>query len=524
MRQHKVRLDDGSEISLDVQAIKDWYAQGLLKRDSPVLKPGAKQWLPLNRALDLPSGRRDAAASRAAVSDAQAQVAPGLAWPTVLAGILLLCAGILGGFFWWRPERWLPDLDPAPWREIALGFVAAGLLLVRGWDWGRRIVRVLALVAALCVLPLGVILALKGVRFGPAYFVLGAGIVVMIGLMLLLAGGASWIKAAAALVLILGGGWGVGRYGLVVESDAQRKVREALVAEMTWSDPALGLRLDLPEGWRRLRPDQTAIAVPTTARLVLARPRRDGFAYLTAEESPRGVLNADDYLERVLAQRRATIPELATAGRHEATVGGLAGRGATVFRQLGGQRVRDVSVVWRHGFTWFALAAWAPDDGQAAAGLPLEALRSGFTHAPGPARRLAAAVEAVTRELRLLSPVSAELVVRAQGAQPLAPEATRRQAFRLASLGLGTLSVDETAELGALTDALQADIAPKERTRLAAYLDKLRTDQPTGPDEDREMGLLLNRGLLQLPSARLSRLQDLYAKAIAAGLRSEART
>ncbi len=53
MARYKVRLDDGSEINLELQAVKDWYTQGLLTRDSPVLKPGSSQWVPLVRALQL---------------------------------------------------------------------------------------------------------------------------------------------------------------------------------------------------------------------------------------------------------------------------------------------------------------------------------------------------------------------------------------------------------------------------------------------------------------------------------------
>jgi hypothetical protein len=55
MARYKVRLDDGSEIVLELQAVKDWYTQGLLTRDSPVLRPGSSQWLPLVRALNLVS-------------------------------------------------------------------------------------------------------------------------------------------------------------------------------------------------------------------------------------------------------------------------------------------------------------------------------------------------------------------------------------------------------------------------------------------------------------------------------------
>ncbi len=521
MRQHKVRLDDGSEIALDLQAVKDWYAQGLLKRDSPVLKPGAKQWLPLDRALDLPSARRQAAAHAAAAAGVVEQRrlrAP--AWRTVAAGILLLCAGTLGGFFWLRPERWLADLDPTPWRELSLGLVAAGLSLLRGWEWGRRSVRSLALVGALAVLPLGVILALKGVRFGPAFFVLAAVGALFLGFFLLLARSAApWWRVTPSLLLILAGGWSIGRFGLVTETAEQRQVREALLADEAYADPAFGFRIVLRDGWRRLRPEQAAVTVPAAARVVLARPRSGGFAYLTAEDSPRGVLGPDDYLQRVLAERRASIPELAAVGRHEVTIGGLSGRGATAYRQAGGERVRDVTAVWRNGWTWFALVAWVPDDGRASAGRPLAALQAGFSHTPEPAQRLAQAVEAVTHDVPLLSPASAELLLRAGAARSPTPEQAVRQAIRLAALGAGALPIEETAELAALSAGLQARLASRDRGRVVAYLDKLRADQPTTPEEDHELTQLLKRGLLQLPSEQLTRLQDLYAKAIAAGLR-----
>jgi hypothetical protein len=515
MRQHKVRLDDGSEIPLDLQKLKDWYAQGLLRRDSPVLRPGAKQWLPLNRALDLPSARRQPAPG----GTPEPRTVRAKPWRTLAASLLLLVAGAGGGYFWWRPERWLPALDPTPWREISLGLVAAGLLLVRGWEWGRRIVRTLALAAALATLPLGVILALKSARLGAAFLVLAAAALFAVGLFLLLAGRGSWLKAAAGLLFALGGGFGALDFGLVSESDEERRVREALLADEVYADPALGIRLELREGWRRLRPDQGAVSVPPAARVVLARPRQGGFAYLTAEDSPRGVLSADDHLQRVLAERLAAMPELTSAGRHEVTVGGLAGRGATSYRTAAGQRVRDVTAVWRHGWTWFALVAWVPDGGQSAAGRPLAALHGAFSHAPGPAQRLAQAVEAATRAVPLLSPAAAELLVRSRTAEALAPEQALRHTLRLAAAGLGSLPGDEAAELAALGEAVQQGFTARERTSFGGYLDRLRSDLPTSSEEDRAMGELLRRGLLQLPSARLARLQDLYAKALAAALK-----
>jgi hypothetical protein len=520
MRRHKVRLDDGSEIDLDVQAIKDWYAQGLLKRDSPVLKPGAKQWLPLNRALDLPSGRREAAEARARVVEAEAEAetaAPRPAWPLRLAGALLLCAAAGAAFFWWQPWRWLADLEETPWRHVALGLSAAGLLLLPGWPFTRLVVRILALVAALLAPPAAVILAVQGLRFGPAYIVLGSAAAALLGIFVLL-GGASWQRTLLSLLLVLGGGFGIHRYGLVTESDEERKVREALLPDAAWTDASLGVRLELPAGWRRLRPDQTAVAVPAEARIVLARPRQGGFAYLSAEAGPRGVLRLEDHLERAVRARSGAAPELAAAGRHATTVGGLSGLGVNAFRTAGGRRMGETCVVWRHGFAWFTLVAWASDEVRGGAVRPLDALRTAIGHTPEPAQRLAQAVESASRDLPLVSPAAAELVIRALGRPPEAPEAVLRESLRLAALGRGTLSVDETADLASLTDAVAAALAPKERPGLVAYLQ----GGAEGPasEEDRQMAPLLKRALLQLPSDRLARLQDLYAKAIAAGMRA----
>src|SRR5262245_35800643 len=45
MAGYKVRIADGSEIGpLDLAALRTWYAQGLIDRDSPVLTPGSKRW------------------------------------------------------------------------------------------------------------------------------------------------------------------------------------------------------------------------------------------------------------------------------------------------------------------------------------------------------------------------------------------------------------------------------------------------------------------------------------------------
>lgn len=522
---YKVRLDDGSEIDLDLQAVKDWRTQGLLKRDSPVLKPGSKRWLPLHQALELQDLRSTTQKKAAALKKGEPVREPPRpraierqTWRTILAGALLLAAAIGAGFFWLRPERWLPSLDRAPWREIALGFVVAGLLLVRGWEWGRRIVRVLALAAAFVLFPLAGLAIVEGVR-GRALVVLAAAWLMLSGLFALLSG--SWLskmQAAGSILLVLAGAGGVGYLGLVEESEEQKRVREFLASERSFTDAELGLTLEVPEPWRLLRRGQGAVTVPAEARAVLARPRRGGFAYLLAATAPRGIVSVDDYLNRILLERAQAQPAIGGGGRHEVTIGGIQGRGATTFVDEGGVRVRDETAAWRNGWTYFALVAWLPDDGSPGPRRDLEALQSNFSFTQTMARLIEQSVDSLSREVPLLSRATAETLIRASTAQSMAPEQAFRRGFQLAAAGLAGLPPAEAQEIGTLTAAAYAGLSAKDRTRLAAYLDRVRSDQPTLPQEDREMAALMKRALLQLNAPRLARIQELYGKAIAAGI------
>jgi hypothetical protein len=81
---------------------------------------------------------------------------------------------------------------------------------------------------------------------------------------------------------------------------------------------------------------------------------------------------------------------------------------------------------------------------------------------------------------------------------------------------LPTLTKAETQELTEITSATYGTLAARDRTRLSAYVDRVRAQQATTPQEDREMSSLMRTAVLKLSEARRLRLQALYAKAIAA--------
>jgi hypothetical protein len=259
--RYKVRLDDGSEIVLELQAVKDWYTQGLLTRDSPVLKPGSSQWLPLVRALQL--------------------VDPG-------------------------SSRALPKTSPPPAPR-------------RSGDGG------------------------------------GAGAALRMALVLLVAAG-----------VVAGGLY-------------------------AWS----------------LRGDAAAVEAPT----VTAAPQ----------------LTLDQLREQSVAN--------------------------------------------------------------------------------------------VTREVPLFGAATAEKLVRSSEAQALSPEEAFRRGFGAAVRGVSKLKPAEARELSSLTSSVYARVSAGERSKIGAYLEKLKSGRPTTAQEDRDAAAVWKRGLTGFPAAKLARLQELYAGAIDAGLR-----
>jgi hypothetical protein len=147
-------------------------------------------------------------------------------------------------------------------------------------------------------------------------------------------------------------------------------------------------------------------------------------------------------------------------------------------------------------------------------GSPAFATTAGET---APDDRLAApwspSATAVTRELPLLSPRAAELVV-SYGLDR--PEAAFKRSYLLAANGMGRLSPQEAKELGELTTAVYAPLPPPNRRRLDGYMERVRGLQVTQPQEDREMSALVREAVLQLPESQRTRYQLLYEKALGA--------
>jgi hypothetical protein len=127
------------------------------------------------------------------------------------------------------------------------------------------------------------------------------------------------------------------------------------------------------------------------------------------------------------------------------------------------------------------------------------------------------AMDAAVEKLPQLTTATIEAIILRSG-QPMAPAEVFRRASEATARGRASLAPTAARELASHMDAVTAALTEAEAARLRAYLQKLGAGEATLPYEDDEAMWLTARGARRLPAQRLSRLQDLSAQAITAGL------
>jgi hypothetical protein len=266
MAAFRVRLNDGSEMGpLDPQMLRSWYQQGLINGESQVRTTGSKKWVALHQVVDISDwGGGGGAASLGRSADAEAEeVYDGEAvydpqrWRIFVAAALVFGVAAGAGYFWLHPDQWLPALRPAPWREIALGLVAIGLLLVTGSDPMRKVARVLVFLLTFSLFAVAAPVLLQMVQSHrlewPPLAVLVSAWILGSGLFFFLAGHAlRWTSIALCLFWILAGAAGVGALGLVPPGTSGAASRRAAAPPpddrlaAPWSPSATQLARELP--------------------------------------------------------------------------------------------------------------------------------------------------------------------------------------------------------------------------------------------------------------------------------------
>jgi hypothetical protein len=527
MAGFKVRLGDGSEIGpMDLAALRTWLAQGLIDGDSPVMRPGSRKWVPLGSIPELkdalgvrrPKARAQARAKKAAERDEETPLeeepsaVDGVRLRVVCGLLLATAAGL--GILWFRPSLALQAFDGAPWLEVGLGALALGLALVPGWELARKLVRVVLMLAAFALFPIAGILFAQGER-GTALLALASVWLIVSGLAALLARRLGWAGLAVAALPVLLGGYGVYRFGRALPTEAESSVAQWATPERRFTDDGLGLSLDVPEGWVLLKPGSPLVKAPTDARQTLVLARHGGAAYVLTEPAPRGVASADQYLDKLQERRRAERPGYEVKQRSNALVGSLSGRQIEAAWTDGGARVREVVVAGLDGWMGMALVAWMPE-ATASRANGIDELARGFAARGVLAGRLRAAVEAAVAGVPHLSVAAAEQLMSQSEARVLEPDQAFRRSLQALAQNIGSLTPADKAELTRLTTATYAGVPWKERTGLAAYVERVRKGETTSADEDKAMAALLRSAESRLSGEGRLKLQGFYEKAILA--------
>jgi hypothetical protein len=133
------------------------------------------------------------------------------------------------------------------------------------------------------------------------------------------------------------------------------------------------------------------------------------------------------------------------------------------------------------------------------------------------ARHDAEALQAATEQLPHLSPETIRLLMAHSPAGILDPPEMFRVASDAADRGASVLTPAEVQQLKELRGELLKTLRPSERERIREY-DAARVRRLVFPFEGRDVLGLVGRGAYALPQESRERLQELFAKAIAAGL------
>jgi hypothetical protein len=431
----------------------------------------------------------------------------------VAAGLfaLLAAAAFVVAF---RPALVRPELDDAPWLRIGLFSLVLGLALVRGWEIGRRVVRVVCVLAVAAAFPVAGVFVARGMRL-EALLALASAVVLALGFVLLLAPRWSALTASAALLVVVLGAAGTVRFARG-EAGTALQVGAWASGERRITDPEIGLDMELPAGWVALKPVNPLVPAARVARVALAQPRVSGFAFLLSEAAPSGVLALEHYLDEVIARRRAGATALEEEWRRDGRLGALGSRRAAIRRAVQEGRFAERVAVARDADRYFALVTWVPEEGGGRALEEADALEQATTFSAVRSRARNEALQAAGLELPHLSPETIERLVEADG--PVPAGALFRRAAAASLRGTAALGPAATQELRALTTASLASLPYSQRVPLADYLRRVTAGQPTSADEDERMCRQAKAATLRLSAAQRARLQHLHGLAIHAAL------
>jgi len=349
---------------------------------------------------------------------------------------------------------------------------------------------------------------------------LGALLLICLGyLVLLLEKQASRTRAITGVALVLGGAaaglfaphWLTG----FARSAFGRELRPLLADEREYTDAASGLSLAAPPGWSLLRQDATLFAgVP--AKVKLADPDAGTVVFINDEPKGPGFVSLDHQLDRILEQQRENGLEPRQHERRDAAVGKATARRMSMSWTYAGRPFNGFVSAWLDGSRVFTLFGAGVGGLTPATEARFQALEAAMRFSAPVETALAGAQRALTLECPVFTADAVRMIGRR--IPPASPvEAYFKTGWTWAIRGQREVDPTRAAELRELMGAVFARMSDADRTRFAAYGERLRGGGATTPAEDAAAMRILGKAAAALPADALGRLQASVDTALTVG-------
>jgi hypothetical protein len=395
-----------------------------------------------------------------------------------------------------------------------------GIALLQGSSGVRK--AVLWLMAVVAVLLVGS-LAVLGVSEPSAASALALigilGMLQLVGVFGLLLGEAPGSgRITFSVIAFLVGGLGGSAAEVWLLKAPERWLREQIRTDATfrtfYEDAAAGISVSVPEGWAILE-EQSPLVMADAARITLGDRKVGAVAMLFEEDNGGRFMSIDHYLDHLLALRQEGLDTLVELGRSDVQVGKAEGR-KMLFRWTShGRHFEGFSTAWQDGDRIFSFSGWSTRSLATAAQERFAQLEAAVSFEAPIATHLKETIDRVTADCAFLSPKAIEAMIESMPAS--APSYLYfRRGYQWASKGV-QLGGENPRELGDLMAKVFSSLPPRDRHRLTAYLERIRTGGKSSQQEDAQMNRQMSAAIGKLPQADQDRLRELVAGAILMG-------
>jgi hypothetical protein len=434
-----------------------------------------------------------------------------------VAGVLFIVSAIAS---WVAPFVRKEAFGTVQEQASSAGGALLVLLLGAGLYQGRRAVRGFVLVCAglAGLAALGAIALFNGQR--ELQVLMAAALLVCAGyVVLLLDERGSVARAAAGVALVLVGAtaslaaphWLVG----FERSAFGRELRPMLSDEREYADPESGLSVRPPPGWSLMRNDAGLFAsIP--AKVKLANPEAGTVIFLNDEPKGMGFVSLDHSLDRVLEGQRELGLEPRQLERRDVTVGRTPARRMALAWTYEKRPFSGFVSVWQDGPQLFTLFGAAVGGASAATDAQFRALEAALRFSAPVETALAGAERRLLQECPVFSADAVRMIGRR-----IPPSSSAAAYFRTgwvwAIRGQGQMDSARASRLRELMGAAFAKMSAADRTRFAAYGERVRGGAATTAAEDEAAMRILGRAATALPAETLADLRSTVDTAITVG-------